>query len=133
MGCNRDTPAAELRDLLEAALKRHGLALASLSAIASVDLKADEAGLKELARELGLPLQCHPRALLAKIPHTPSPSAVVQKHIGVPSVCEAAALTSAPQGTLIVPKMKTPNVTVAIARKPPAPRACTSSASVRGI
>jgi cobalt-precorrin 5A hydrolase len=133
MGCNRNTKAAELRDLLEAALKQNDLALASLSAIASVDLKADEVGLVELARELGLPLQCHSRTLLAKITHAPSPSAVVQKHIGVPSVCEAAALTSAPQGTLIVPKMKTPNVTVAIARKPPAPPAFTSSASARGI
>jgi cobalt-precorrin 5A hydrolase len=144
MGCKRGTPKAELHTLLESALNEHQLARASLRAVASVDLKVDEVGLVELAAELGLPLECHSRALLARITHTPSPSAAVQKQIGIPSVCEAAALTSTPQGTLIVPKMKTPNATVAIARRhsfkrpsperplakrPPAPRASTSSVS----
>ena len=129
MGCNRNTAKAELRELLETALAAHALSPLSLAAIASVDLKADEAGLIELAHDMGLPLVCHARADLAKITHPPSPSAVVQKHIGVPSVCEAAALTSAPRGALIVPKMKTPNATVAIARRLLAPPASTSSAS----
>jgi cobalt-precorrin 5A hydrolase len=129
MGCNRGTPKKELRDLLETVLDSHNLARGSLSTIATVDLKADEAGLLELAAELTLPLTCHSRAVLAKVTNTPSPSAVVQKHLGVPSVCEAAALTSAQEGKLIVPKMKSPNVTVAIARRPLAPRGSTSSAS----
>jgi cobalt-precorrin 5A hydrolase len=129
MGCNRGTPKAELGVLLATAMEKHGLAMKSLFAIASVDLKADEAGLIELAADLGVPLHCHSRAALAKITTAPSPSAVVQQHIGVPSVCEAAALTSAPQGTLIVPKMKTQNVTVAIARRTIAPRGSTSSVS----
>ena len=138
MGCNRGTATAELRGLLESALNRHGLAPKSHAAIASRHLKADEKGLNELAGELGLPLACHPRSDLAKNTHAPSPSAVVQHHIGVPSVCEAAALTSAPRGALIVPKMKTSNATVAVARRPPAkgrfaPRDSTSSASAPAI
>jgi cobalt-precorrin 5A hydrolase len=136
MGCRRGTPREELRTLLIKALDHHHLALASLSAMASVDLKAEEAGLVELAAELGVPLECHARTVLAKLTQTPSPSAVVEKHIGVPSVCEAAALTSAPQGALIVPKMKTSNATVAIVRRPsvkraPARRDCTWSVSAQ--
>ncbi|MEJ2640770.1 MAG: cobalt-precorrin 5A hydrolase [Desulfosarcinaceae bacterium] len=129
IGCRRGTPKAELFALLEKALDKHHLARASLCAIATADLKADEAGLVELAADLGVPLECHSRAALAQITNAPSPSAVVQERIGVPSVCEAAALTSAPQGALIVPKMKTSNATVAIARKHLARRDCTSSAS----
>jgi cobalt-precorrin 5A hydrolase len=41
---------------------------------------------------------------------------MVEKHLGVKSVCEAAAILASNQGTLIVPKHTTPNVTVAIAR-----------------
>lgn len=129
MGCNRGTPMTELLELLMSALETHRLSPASLGAIASVDLKADEKGLVELAAELDLPLECHSREDLKKVTNLPSPSAMVQKHIGVPSVCEAAALTSAPEGTLIVPKMKTINVTVAIARRAIAPPGSTSSAS----
>lgn len=129
MGCNRGTSKKELLELLETALESHNLARGSLGAIATVDLKADEAGLLELAAELNLPLTCHSRAVLAKVTNTPSPSAMVEKHLGVPSVCEAAALTSALPGKLIVPKMKSPNVTVAIARRPLAHRDSTSSVS----
>jgi cobalt-precorrin 5A hydrolase len=39
------------------------------------------------------------------------------KHAGVKSVCEAAAILAAHPGTLIVPKHKTHNATVAIARR----------------
>ena len=45
-----------------------------------------------------------------------NPSAVVEKHVGVKSVCEAAAILATRNGTLVVPKQTTRNVTVAIAR-----------------
>jgi cobalt-precorrin 5A hydrolase len=40
---------------------------------------------------------------------------MVEKHIGVKSVCEAAALLATYRGRLLVPKQKTANVTVAVA------------------
>ena len=40
----------------------------------------------------------------------------VAEHIGVESVCEAAAILATRNGILIVPKESTKNVTVAIAR-----------------
>ena len=45
-----------------------------------------------------------------------NPSSVVEKHVGVESVCEAAAILASRNGRLIVPKQSTQNVTVAIAR-----------------
>jgi cobalt-precorrin 5A hydrolase len=127
IGCNRGTPAGEIRELLLQVLARHRLSPASLRTIASVDLKQDETGLIEAARSLHLPLTFYPRERLSGVSAIENPSATVEKHIGVKSVCEAAAILAAGTGTLIVPKTRTRNVTVALARA-----AYSSSASARG-
>ncbi|MDJ0854084.1 MAG: cobalt-precorrin 5A hydrolase [Desulfobacterales bacterium] len=122
LGCNRGTPAPEIRELLETVLATNGLAPKSLAGFASVDLKSDEAGIVELADEFGLPVGFYSRQQLAQVADIRNPSAVVEKHIGIPSVCEAAAILAAGRGKLIVPKQTTRNVTVAVAR-----RSCSSS------
>ena len=45
----------------------------------------------------------------------PNPSTTVQKHVGTPSVCEAAAILGSNQGKLIIPKVKGKNWTAALA------------------
>ena len=45
----------------------------------------------------------------------PNPSATVQKHVGTPSVCEAAAILGSNHGKLIIPKVKGKNWTAALA------------------
>ena len=49
----------------------------------------------------------------------PHPSATVQKHVGTPSVCEAAAILGSRGGELAVAKMKGSVWTVALAATPP--------------
>lgn len=124
IGCNRHTTKEEISALLQQVLDDHGLAAGSLCALASIDLKADETGLLALAADLGLPVHFYTRDELNQIRHVPNPSDMAVQHAGVKSVCEAAAILLAHQGNLIVPKHKTHNVTVAIAR-----RSCISSAS----
>lgn len=124
VGCNRHTPAKEIGELLLSVMEDFGLAIKSLTTIASIDLKSDEIGLCEIAEKMNLPLQFFSKDELAQVEGVPTPSSMAAKHIGVPSVCEAAAILASRNGRLIVPKHKTRNVTVAIAR-----RACTSSAS----
>ena len=116
IGCNRNTPADEIKSLLEEVLATAGLAFMSLKCLASIDVKSDEAGLIELSRECDLPLIFFKRQELNQVINIENPSTVVEKHVGVKSVCEAAAILAARNGTLIVPKQKTKNVTVAIAR-----------------
>jgi cobalt-precorrin 5A hydrolase len=116
IGCNRNTAADEIRSLLEAVLATAGLSVLSLKGLASIDVKSDEKGLIELSREFDLPLVFFKRQELNQVIDIENPSTVVEKHVGVKSVCEAAALLAARNGTLIVPKQKTKNVTVAIAR-----------------
>jgi cobalt-precorrin 5A hydrolase len=116
IGCNRNTAAAEIKSLLEEVLATADLSLLSLKRLASIDVKSDEEGLIELSREFDLPLVFFKRQELNQVINIENPSKVVEKHVGVKSVCEAAAILSSRNGTLIVPKQKTKNVTVAIAR-----------------
>ena len=45
----------------------------------------------------------------------PNPSATVQKHVGTPSVCEAAAILGSNNGKLLISKIKGKNWTAALA------------------
>ncbi len=116
IGCNRNTDKDEIKGLLMDTLWQCGLAIGSLSCLASVDVKHDEKGLLELADELKMPLRFFSRDELAGVETIETPSVTVEKHMGVKSVCEAAAILGAEKGNLIVPKRKTANATVAVAR-----------------
>ncbi|MEA4943845.1 MAG: precorrin-3B C(17)-methyltransferase [Propionicimonas sp.] len=115
MGCNRGTSAASLRELLERTLDGAGLAIESLAAIASVEAKADEAGLIALATELHVPFRTFAAGTLAGF-EVPNPSPHAQQAVGTPSVAEAAVLACG--ADLIVPKQKTPEATCALGRLP---------------
>ncbi len=116
IGCNRNTTTDEIKSLLETVLAAANLSVSSLRCLASIDVKADEDGLIALADDLDLPLEFYKRQELNQVKNIENPSTVVEQHVGVKSVCEAAAILAARNGTLIVPKKTTRNVTVAIAR-----------------
>lgn len=122
MGCNRGTEVGALRGLLHQTLAVHGLALASVAALTSVDAKADEAGLIELAAELGVGFVTYPAELLAGV-DVPNPSQAPAAAVGTPSVAEASVLAHGPaigrEIELIVPKAKTSEATIAIGRIAP--------------
>ncbi len=116
IGCNRNTPMNEIKALLDDTFKKYHLAGNSLARLASIDVKADEAGLIDLAKTLKVSIDFFSRDELNQVKEIQTPSKMVEKHVGVKSVCEAAAILASQEGTLIVPKQTTPNVTVAIAR-----------------
>jgi cobalt-precorrin 5A hydrolase len=115
IGCNRNTPAEEMLELIRAVFSGEKLSVQAIRNLASLDLKADEPGILETAAYLRRPVYFYPRSEVEKVP-VPNPSAQVMNHVGVRSVCEATALLSAQKGILIVPKKKTRNVTLAVAR-----------------
>ncbi|MFH7375932.1 cobalamin biosynthesis protein, partial [Pseudomonas syringae pv. tagetis] len=53
LGCRRGCSAAALRELIEHSLRAIDLNIASVTALASIDMKGIEPGLHELARQLG--------------------------------------------------------------------------------
>jgi cobalt-precorrin 5A hydrolase len=116
IGCNRNTPAAEIEQALQEACSTHNLALQSVCRLASIDLKNDEPGLLKFARSRKYTVDFYNRDQLNGVEGV-STSAAVLKATGAKGVAEPAAVLSAGGGHLLVKKMKWPNVTVAIAEK----------------
>ncbi|TDC94783.1 precorrin-3B C(17)-methyltransferase [Saccharopolyspora aridisoli] len=112
----------------------HGLDPRAIRAFASVDLKADEAGILDAVQDLGfwhskdggdeLSLLTYPAEVLAGV-EVPNPSEVVRSEVGTPSVAEASSLHAAVELAygapveLVADKIKGDNVTVAATRISP--------------
>lgn len=103
VGASKGVPAEEVLTLIEAALRDAGLSSASLAHLATGDAKAEEPGIVEAARRLGVPLVVHDSEELARV-EVPHPSDAPLAAVGTPSVAEAAALAGG--GELLVPKRK---------------------------
>jgi cobalamin biosynthesis protein CbiG len=118
LGCKRGVPASELRLALETTLAEAGLAGDSLAALATVDLKADEPGLQQLAAELETPLKIIESARLTAIPESVRAGfsvSAAQEKLGLPGVAEPCALLAAGEGgKLLVSKRKFDRCTVAV-------------------
>ncbi|HEY3684924.1 MAG TPA: precorrin-3B C(17)-methyltransferase [Streptosporangiaceae bacterium] len=122
VGSARGVATSEVREVIDGVLRASGRDPSALRAVATIDLKADETGIVEAARELGLPLRTYPAADLAA-EDVPTPSATVQAAVGTPSVAEAAALRAARDAgrsaELLVTKHTSAHATAALARLRP--------------
>lgn len=117
IGCNRGTPAAEIEAAVMETLAEASLSPLSLTAVATIVEKADEAGISAFARGFNLPLEYHAAEALNGVNAPSAPSAHALAAVGAKGVCEPAALLSAGGGPLLVGKQKRGNVTVAVAEK----------------
>lgn len=127
LGCDRGTPLASVQTCLEQALARIGAGPQQVVAVATIAAKADEPALQALAAQQGWVLRHYTAAQLAAVT-VPNPSDTVLRHMGTPSVSEAAALLAAGAdlSSLLVEKHKWRgadgrNATVSIARVAPFP------------
>jgi cobalt-precorrin 5A hydrolase len=116
IGCNRNTTKEEIAALFKETLVQNNLSINSVKSIASIDIKNGEPGLLALGEALNIPLVFFKKEELNAARGIENPSATVATHTGAQSVCEAAAILATSQGSLIVPKRKSKNATVAIAR-----------------
>ena len=122
IGCDRNTPLSTLENAIDKALASAGLTRDQIIQLASIDKKQDEVALLQLAKLHAWPLAFYPAEQLAAV-DVPSPSAVVMKYMGTPSVSEAAAILAAhsDMSGLLVEKYKYrgdegKNATVSIVR-----------------
>ncbi|MBI9074577.1 MAG: cobalt-precorrin 5A hydrolase [Desulfatibacillum sp.] len=118
IGCRRGVSKEELEAFIRVVFQDQGLSIHSLARIVSVDLKADEPGLNQLATALDAPISFYSTNELDQVKSVPNPSPLVDKHIGVKSVCEAAAILATGQRSLIVTKQASKTATIAIAAMP---------------
>lgn len=95
-GCRQGCPAEALGALLDQTLRAHGLQHMPLAAIASLDRKADEPGLLQLAAQRGVPLCTFSAAhLAAQEPYLSHRSQTSFAHTGCQGVAESSALALA--------------------------------------
>ncbi len=111
IGCERGSS----RHLIETAIARtcqaSHFAEGAIAGIASLDLKADEAGLLDLCEARDWPLRCFTAETLRDIP-VPTPSDVVLAEVGTPSVSEAAAIAAATSDPSESPQLQAPKLQV---------------------
>ena len=122
VGCNRGTSAEEIRTEVDAVLAENGLSSGAVARLATIEKKADEAGLIEVAAERDWPLWWYSNDQINdEAPDFNGRSDVVFKYVGVYGVSEPAAMLAAGATTLLVEKQKRGNLTVSIARIAGAP------------
>lgn len=112
VGCERGCDVAELDELLT----NMDLDPRSIACVASIDLKADEAAIHQLADRLQVPARFFSAAELeAEAPRLANPSEVVFAEVGCHGVAEGAALAAVGQdGELMIAKQKSKRATMAV-------------------
>lgn len=88
----------------------------AIGAVASIDLKRDEAGIIEFAARRGIPFETFDAAGLEAAAGDFSASAFVKKTTGVDNVCERAAVAAA-GGRLLARRHASQGVTMALAMR----------------
>jgi len=119
VGSSSGADPQALHRLAIEALVEAGLSADAVGCVATVDRKAGEPAIVELAAALGVPLRTFPADVLAAVP-VPNPSDVVDAAVGTPSVAEAAALAAtrpSSSAALVVEKRRSAEATVAVARR----------------
>lgn len=100
-------------DQMDEALAEWGI-LPCACRYCTIDVKSDEPFVQLLKEGYNEKVEFFTAEQLAAV-EVPNPSKTVEKHVGTPSVCEAAAILGSNNGKLIVPKIKGKNFTVALA------------------
>ncbi len=117
VGCRRDTSADELEKVVRMALGMFGIAVERLDAVATESEKATEPGFAEMAARLSVTLvACTALDLDRMAGRVLTPSKLVLKAKGLPSIAEASALVVAGrEGRLLGTRVATERATCAIA------------------
>ena len=115
IGCNSGTESDEIEAVVKSQMKRLFLSPFSIRCIATAEAKRQETGLTACAERLGVPLLFFASDQLSAVPTPSPPSKHALAAIGATGVAEPAALLASGDGTLLLKKVKSGNVTLAIA------------------
>jgi cobalt-precorrin 5A hydrolase len=117
VGCNSGTEAGEIEEVVLANLEKLFLSPKSVCGIASATAKRSEPGLLAFAEKFCISTTFYESAELNSVPSPSPPSAHAYEAIGAAGVAEPAALLASGNGILLLNKVKSGNVTLAIAEK----------------
>ncbi|EJL40606.1 cobalamin biosynthesis protein CbiG [Brevibacillus sp. CF112] len=117
MGCNRGTSAEEIEAVIRETLDELQFSLKSVKALATIELKKDEAGLLAVCEKYGWPFVWYSPQELNQV-EISEPSETVFKFTGAYGVSEPAAKLYAGVDELVLTKKKSGNVTISVALMP---------------
>jgi len=86
-----------------------------LSCLASGEFKADEAGLIEAAKQLGVPLEIFKRNEISSALGNSATSDFVEEQVGVGAVAEPCARLGSGGGEIVLPVQRGSGITIALA------------------
>ena len=92
VGCKKGTSADKIEHAVQEAFAKAGLRMEALCAVASIDLKKEEAGLLEFCETRNVPFETYAAEELQAVPGTYSASEFVSGVTGVDNVCERSAV-----------------------------------------
>ncbi len=115
IGCRRGTLKEDILKAVDILMKKYNLSYKSIRKIATVDVKADEVGLIDAAKELGHELIIIDRSEILTVESNFKGSEFVKKQIGVTCVSEPCAyLASNKNGKFIEQKFIYNGITISI-------------------
>jgi len=117
IGCRRGTGSRQIVDAVVKTLRDSDLDVADVRLLASADIKADEQGLLDAARDLGIPLRFLSSQEIRNCPFDVQRSDFVAQNVNLPAVAEPCALLAGRRTSLLVRKKRHNGVTVAVARE----------------
>lgn len=116
VGCRKGTGKNQILQLVSDVLAQENLEPGAVAGIASIDIKKEEKGIVEAAKELGVPFYTFPAAVLEAVHGVFTSSEFVKGVTGTDNVCERSALAAAGEGgRLLVKKQVAAGVTAAVA------------------
>jgi cobalt-precorrin 5A hydrolase len=117
MGCRRDTKKQPILDLIEKQMSEIGVSLKAVASIVSVDIKADEVGLIEAAKALGVPFETVDRREIGKVEHMFEGSDFVMQTIGVSCVAQPCGYIASGRGKALLDIRRENGMTLSIWKK----------------
>lgn len=92
VGCKKGTPVDKIEHAVQEAFAKAGMRMEALCAVASIDLKKEEAGLLEFCETRNVPFETYAAEELQAVSGTYSASEFVSGVTGVDNVCERSAV-----------------------------------------
>lgn len=117
IGCRKNKSYEDIRRRIELACADGLTDMDNIYALASIDIKADEAGILEAAQIMRVPFAVYSAEELLRVPGDYTPSEFVAKTTGVDNVCERAAVAASGGGRLAVRKQAGDGITLAVAKR----------------
>lgn len=118
IGCKRGKEAEKIEAFIEETLEKNGICLSQVFALASLDVKKEEAGLLAWSEKKKIPFFTYTAEELGQVEGEFEASDFVQKTVGVDNVCERAALKQCGEkGRLAAKKYAHDGMTIALAKK----------------